>query len=200
MCRLLETIKVENGQFNNIGYHNKRMNEARSAIFGEQKKLRLEKEIRLPPQVTTGLYRCRVIYRKTIENVEFLTVCPRLFNSLKIVRDPQISYPFKFEDRSSLDRLSCQKGSADEIIIIKNHLVTDCSIGNMVFYDGTTWFTPDSPLLKGTQRQFLLDHQLIRERKISEKDIFSYKKAGLINAFFGMKNMPVIKIENIFVE
>ncbi len=199
MYRLLETIKVENGLLNNIGYHNKRMNEARSVIFGEQKIIRLEKEVRVPPQFSESLYRCRVIYGRAIEDIEFLPVRPRVFNRLKIIRDPQISYPFKFEDRSHLNRLYNQKEDADEIIIVKDGLVTDCSIGNIVFYDGTTWFTPDSPLLKGTQRQFLLDHHLVRERKISEKDIFSYRKAGLINAFFDLKNMPVIKIENIFM-
>jgi len=46
---------------------------------------------------------------------------------------------------------------ADEVVFIKNGMVTDCSIGNLLFFDGHEWITPYIPLLKGTQRAFLLD-------------------------------------------
>jgi len=77
-------------------------------------------------------------------------------------------------------------------------MVTDCSIGNLLFFDGHEWITPDSPLLKGTQRAFLLNKKMIREGKIREEDICKYKKVGIINALLNMSGMIVLSTENIF--
>ena len=198
MYLLLETIKLENGRLNNISYHNQRLNAARAFIFGENHPIRIEKKIIIPPQFRQGTYRCRITCSRIIENTEFFPLQQRKFKCLKIIYDDQINYPYKFADRSHLNNLYEQKGNADEIIIIKNGLVTDCSIANLVLYDGTEWYTPDIPLLKGTQRQLLLDHHLIREKRIRESDLIQYQKIGLINAFFDLSNLPEIKIENIF--
>ncbi len=53
-------------------------------------------------------------------------------------------------------------------LCVKNGLVTDCTIGNLVFFDGTGWVTPDQPLLKGTKRQALLDRKLVRKKRSGE--------------------------------
>jgi len=117
---------------------------------------------------------------------------------LKLVRDDKIDYHLKYADRSALNKLLEQKGENDEVIIIKNGMVTDCSIGNLIFFDGHNWNTPDTPLLKGTQRKYLLDKKLIRECNIKEEDIFKYQKVGIINALLNKANMIVLQTENIF--
>jgi len=198
MCLLLETIKLENGRLNNISYHNQRLNAARAAIFGDNHPIRIEKEISVPPRFRHGTYRCRITCSRTIEKTEFVPLQQRCFNRLKVIHDNEIDYPYKFADRSHLNNLYEQKGNADEIIIIKNGLVTDCSVANLVLYDGAEWHTPDIPLLKGTQRQLLLDRHLIREKRIRESDLIHYQKLGLINAFFDLNDLPEIKIDNIF--
>ena len=198
MCRLLETIKLNNGVLENLFYHNLRMNAARAELFNADTAIRLEKEVTIPCELKKGTYRCRILYKDIIEKTEFTPVPPRIFNSLKIVIHDRIDYHLKFADRSLLNELFSQRGNADEIIIIKEGLVTDCTIGNLVFYDGAEWITPDRPLLNGTQRQALLDRQLITEKRIIEKKLFDFQKAGIINAFFDLDHMPEIKIENIF--
>ncbi|MGV8095304.1 MAG: aminotransferase class IV [Mangrovibacterium sp.] len=195
---MLETIKLNNGILENLPYHNLRLNAARTELFSVKDTFQLEKEVLVPDEFKRGLYRCRITYGRTINQIEFSAISPRVFNHLKIIHHDRIDYHLKFTDRSLLNELLAQRENAEEIIIIKNGLVTDCTIGNLVFYNGTEWITPDTPLLRGTQRQALLDQHLITEKRINETELLSFKKVGIINAFFDLSNMPEIKIKNIF--
>jgi len=197
MCRLIETIELKNGKLSEIIYHNKRLNVARSELFGIRESLSIEKEIEIPEKYKKGIFRCRVLYDKNIIKTEFFPIKERHIRSFKLVYDNKIDYHLKYDDRSALNKLLEKKGPADEIVIIKNGMVTDCSIGNLLFFDGNEWITPDTPLLKGTQRAFLLNKKMIREGKIREEDICKYKKIGIINALLNISNMIVLSTENI---
>jgi len=197
MCRLIETIELKNGNLSGILYHNKRLNAARRELFGIKESIAIEKEIVIPAKFKKGIFRCRLLYDKYIIKTEFFPIKERCFSGLKLVHDDKIDYHFKYADRSALNKLLEQKGENDEVIIIKKGMVTDCSIGNLIFFDGDDWITPDTPLLKGTQRAYLLDKKLIRECSIKEGDIFKYQKVGIINALLNKSNMIVIPIENI---
>lgn len=188
MSLLLETIKLENGKLINLNYHNQRFNRARKEIFSLPEK-DLADLIQIPKEFNEGTYRCRVVYQKEIEKIEFIPHHPRTINSLQIVHDNDIVYNHKFTNRTHLQKLYEQRDDADEIIIVKNGLVTDCFIGNLVFFDGEKWVTPDQPLLRGTQRQKLLDEGQIQEEKITERDLFNYEMVGIINVFYNLENM-----------
>lgn len=196
MCQLLETIKLEDGKLVHADYHNRRFNKARKELFNlpEQDLTNL---IQVPESCQSGIFRCRVLYQQAIEKVEFIPHQPRSIKSLQVVRDNTIDYSYKFADRSHLQQLYAQRGKADDIIIIKNGLVTDCFIGNLVFFDGQQWITPDQPLLEGTQRQKLLDNLEIKAARISENDLFAFELTGVINVFYDLNNMPRIKKEQI---
>ncbi|WP_372776525.1 aminotransferase class IV family protein [Mangrovibacterium sp.] len=198
MYLLLETIKLDHGQLFNLDYHSRRMNEARQELFPGSAPIELEKEIQVPESCSSGLYRCRLLYDERIEKIEFIPQHVRSFNSLKLVTHDTIDYHFKYADRTTLNELFAQRENADEIIIVKNGEITDCSIGNLVFSDGDKWYTPSHPLLCGTQRQKLLENGEIFARNITTNDLELYREAGIINAFFDIENMPRIKIENIF--
>lgn len=198
MCQLLETIKLEDGKLFNLNYHNRRMNAARGELFGFAPPIDLEEYIQIPEACIDGLYRCRILYSKEIESIEFIPQKERSFTSLKIVNCDEIDYHLKYADRTMLNELYAQRGEADEIIIVRDGEITDCSIGNLLFFDGDSWVTPAEPLLKGTQRQKLLETGHIQEEFITIDDLRNYEKAGIINAFFDLKNMPIIEIENIF--
>ena len=71
---------------------------------------------------------------------------------------------------------------ADEIIIIKDSFVTDCSIGNLAFRKGTQWFTPNTPLLKGTQREYLLQSGQLQEIEIRLEQLEKFDEIRVINA------------------
>ncbi len=197
MCRLLETIKLENGVLYNMKYHNLRFNNARKNLFGISGEIDLKKIISIPDECKCGIFRCRVTYSETIEKNEFIPHVPKTINSLKLVTDNEIEYSYKYADRKRLSALFEQRGTCDEIIIIKNGLVTDCSIGNLIFWDGRKWWTPSTPLLNGTQRMRLLEEGLVFEKEIPAGHIFSYQKAGIINVFYGFGNLHEIPVSSI---
>ena len=84
-----------------------------------------------------------------------------------------------------------------EILILKNGLITDVSFANIAFYDGKGWYTPDSPLLKGTKRAYYIEKGLLIEKRISPADLPKYQKARLINAMLDLEDSHDILIGNI---
>lgn len=197
MSPLIETIRLNNGILFNLKYHQQRMNYAFQNLFPKASLLDLEKLIHTHSFPDKGLYKIRVIYNCESIKIEYHPYQQRNIDSLQIVIDDRIDYTFKWEDRKLLNQLQKYKRTADEVLIVKNGLITDTSYSNIVFYDGKHWITPTTPLLKGTQRQFLLDHHQISEAEIRVGDLKSFKQAGLINAMMPMEEMPIIAIENI---
>jgi 4-amino-4-deoxychorismate lyase len=182
MSRLFEAIKVQSGKFYNIEYHNERLNRSRKELFGCKDLIDLKSSVKIPKNIEKGLYKCRVVYEKTISKIEFLPYKKPKIKSLKPIECNDIDYKYKYLDRTKIDELLKQKGECDDILIIKNGFVTDTSIANICFYDGQKWITPSTPLLKGTKRQKLLEEGKIFEEKITQKDLKKFKKASLINA------------------
>jgi len=197
MSPLLETIKLKDGRLHNLHYHNKRFNAACREYFGIDDKIDLNELISIPENRLAGLFRCRVTYSPKIEKIEFIPHKYREIKSLKLVTDNSVDYRFKFSDRSHLNKLFELRGHSDDILIVKNGCITDSFTANPVFYDGEKWWTPDTPLLPGTQRARYLEEGKIRERRIIPDDLSRYQKAGLINALWDMEDMPVIEIGNI---
>lgn len=197
MSPLLESIKLKDGRLHNLQYHQQRMKSAMAELFSDAPEIDLTKKIRIPEQCRTGSFKVRVLYGAAIERVEFEPYQPRTVRSLKIVHHESIDYHLKYTDRQILQELYAQRGDCDDIIIIKNGWVTDAFAANLLFFNGEKWVTSDSPLLKGTQRQFLLDQGIIYETEIREEDISGYKKIGLINAMIDFDDMPVIPVEKI---
>jgi len=199
MCRLIESIKVENGVLCNISFHNDRMKRSVSKVFGLSFIADLEKLIRIPADAQKGIYKCRVGYDTDIKKIEFLPYSVRPVSSLNIVFDDNISYDFKYSDRESINDLMEKRGNCDDIIIIKNGFVTDSSYANIVFRDiSGNWITPSTYLLPGTRRAYLLQNGLIKEEKISYRDISNYNEVKLINAMLGLDDSPGISVKKIF--
>lgn len=91
----------------------------------------------------------------------------------------------KYLDRENLDNLFEKKEDCDEIIIVKNEIVTDTSIANIaVFYEGQ-WLTSKECLLKGTTRTRLLEERKIIEKDISLDMLKNASQIALMNAMIG---------------
>ena len=198
MSRLVETIKCFNGELMNLRYHQSRFNLARKAHFRPCREINLSAVLEVPAEYSSGLFRCRIIYSREIEQVEFHSHNRRPVNSLRLVESNRIDYRYKYTNRQMLEQLFMQRGNCDDVLIVKNGFITDSLTANVVFYDGRKWWTPDTPLLPGTQRARLVHERKIFTRSITPKDIPDYKKAGLINAMQDMNEMPEIAIEKIF--
>lgn len=199
MCRLLETIQVRDGHLVNGFWHNRRFNASRKELFGIESPADLTSLIGIPDTCQHGIFRCRIVYDKTISSVEFLPYRYRKIKSLQLVESGPLDYHLKYAGRGPLESLFAQRGDCDDIIIVINGCLTDSFAANLVFWNGIEWHTPDTPLLPGTQRAQLLERGEIRERRITTENLRDYPKAGLINAFCDLETMPVIDIDNILI-
>ncbi len=87
--------------------------------------------------------------------------------------------------------------NADDVLIVKNGLLTDTSYANIAFFDGVQWLTPATPLLAGTRRQQLLEQGVITEATLHPSDLKQFKFAKLMNAMLTWAESPLISVENI---
>jgi len=180
-----------------IDWHNKRFNESRFELFGINSELDLKSIILVPKEFLAGEVKCRIIYQKTIELIEFELYAFGQIRSLKTIIHDEIQYNYKYYDRSSINDLYSQRGDKDDILIIKKGMVSDSSYSNLVFSDGKNFHTPSSPLLKGTKRAKYISEGKIAEKDLTVKDIRKYGEIHLINAFLDLGRC-VVPVNNIF--
>ncbi len=197
MSLLFESIKVEDGRFFNLRCHGRRLNDSRRELFGCKEMLDLTGALALPDGCRKGLYKCRVSYSEIIHGITFEPYSRRAIGSLKIVHDEEIEYPYKFENKSGITRLLSLKEKCDDILIVKNGLVTDTSFSNIAFFDGDKWLTPSVPLLKGTRRERLISDGMLVEEQIRVEDIRLFSRASLINAMLD-RGETVLAVDAIY--
>ena len=185
---LFETIKIENGQIENIQWHNQRYNRSCFELFQEKKEGDLATFITAPKR---GLYRCRILYNEEIKSVEYIPYTPKKILHLKIVKS-QIDYSYKYNNRDAFEELK-QRGY-EEIIIEKNGLITDTTIANIAFYNGTEWITPKTPLLEGTLRARLLNENFLKLKDIKKDEITNFSHFALMNAMIGFQIQKSVSI------
>jgi len=199
MSLLIESIKLLDGQFYNLFYHESRMNKALRTLCGESEHFELEPFLEKFDQPKQGLYKCRITYDDNSKTIEFLPYTYQPIQTLRVVEHDRISYEFKYQDRRTINRLFELRRECDDILIVKKGLVTDTSYCNIVFKNNRIWYTPWSPLLKGTQRQKLIERDQIIEEEIRVSDISSFKKFKLINAMWEFDG-PELDVSNIILK
>lgn len=183
MYPFVETIRIEDGVPHNLYYHQLRMERTMRRFFPHASVPSLKEKLNKTAWPSDTIMKVHVEYSgQGITLVKAVEYHIRRIRKLRLVTCDDIDYAFKSVDRGRLEQLVQQNGDADEIIIVKNGLLTDTSYSNIALYDGTEWLTPKIPLLKGTMRQSLLDRGVIVERDITSSDYLSYKKVSLINA------------------
>ncbi|MFY9150881.1 MAG: aminotransferase class IV [Prolixibacteraceae bacterium] len=197
MCQLLESLKLKDGQIQNLEFHQNRLNRSIRELFPEAEKINLGSVISIPENCKSGVFKVRVLYRGSVEKIEIEPYHFRTIESLKVVHHESIDYHLKYSDRQLLQELFARRGTCDDIIIVKNGFIGDSFAANLLFFDGENWFTPTTALLKGTKRQFLLEQGIISEREIRIENIRDYQKVGLVNALVDFEEMPVVPIEKV---
>ncbi len=183
--KLLETIRCEQGRPAHLAYHQQRVERSLRQL-GYACHLDLASLI-APPDA--ALYRCRVVYDATSASVEYIPYQAKSIQTLQLLRADTLDYALKYADRTELDLLFAQRGAADDILIVQNGLITDTSIANIAFFDGTRWLTPKHPLLAGTTRARLLDEKRIIEKEIAPGDLADFTTFALLNAMVGFQQV-----------
>ena len=196
MYQLLESIYLKDGEFRNLLYHEARMKASVHALYGKHFAVNLDSIFSQQPVPESGMFKTRVVYATSILNIEFVPYVVRNVESIKLVHDNQISYEHKFVDRANLSAFYSLRETADDVLIVKNGLITDTSYGNIIFKKFGNWYTPQSYLLKGTMRQSLLDLGLISEAHIDANNYEQFESCKIINAMLGMngEEIPVSSI------
>ena len=194
MSLFIETLRIADGDIERLPYHQARLERTRSHFWPASAPLSLEAALADRP-LSAGVFKARVVYGENgVTEVSYAPYAVRHIGSLRLVTDDTIDYTYKSTDRSSLQALAAWKGDADEIIIVKEGLLTDTSYSNIALYDGNDWYTPRTPLLKGTMRQWLLEEGRIAEADIRPDDLPRYEKVALINA---MMPLGTCVVQNI---
>ena len=181
---LVETISVVDGKALHLSYHQERLNRSQKELFSNFNPIDLN-EIIAPPS-NNGQLKCRVIYADKLLDINYSTYRPKVVKNLKLI-EANIDYSFKYSNRDEIDNIYAQRGSADDILIVKDGLITDTSIANIAFWDGYKWITPKSPLLRGTTRERLIKNGFLVQKDIYIDEIKKFELFAIMNAMIGFK-------------
>ena len=148
-----------------------------------------------------GIVKARVVYgEKGIEDLSYSPYAVRHVHSLALMQADTIDYTYKSAGREPLNCLFSLRGACDDILIVKQGLLTDTSIANIALSDGTHWYTPAHPLLKGTKRAELLDKGILTEKDIRMEELSAYSTVRLFNAMidWGEAELPADCLHPVF--
>lgn len=183
---LFETIAIEQGKARNLDYHQVRYQRSLYQYYGRdslKSAVTFADILCLPPELANQpLVRCRIDYNAEQVKVAYFPYQRRKITNFLPLCANELNYSLKWTDRSLLNKYYAQRGAYDEVMLVQQNLITDCTIGNLLFKRQGQWFTPSKPLLAGTQRQYLLEQQRIECRDITIQQLELFEEVRLINA------------------
>ncbi len=184
---VFETICCIDGAAQHLAYHQARLDHALQTL-GADEKIDLASSITPPLE---GMYRCRFVWNPHNITIEFIPYTPRSVTSLKLVYDDTIEYSLKYSDRKHLNTLFDFRGECDDVLIVKNSLLSDTTIANVALKIDGQWYTPESPLLEGTTRARLLEEGFLLTAPLSPSDLANASSIAIMNAMVGF-----LEVEN----
>jgi len=199
MCQFLETIQLCDGQFMRLPRHQSRLEKAMADFYPTAIIPSLSDKLAATCFPTVGLYKCRVIYDSEIRLIEFHPYVHPVISTLKIVETDIPSLPYKMADRTDYQAVSALKGECDDVLLVKNGLLTDTSYCNIALFDGVNWVTPLTPLIQGVTRAQLLEDGKLIAKDIKLEELVNFQKIALFNALneFGSIQLDISAISAI---
>ena len=197
MSQFFESICVKDGLAENLHFHQARVNKTLTAFDASSHSIELAKIVQQLTLPTQGLFKLRISYDLNGNYQSVLT--PYQYKQIQhftLVDMKGQSYDYKSENRDWINEALAQSGK-DEIIMHDAGLIKDCSYTNIVFYDGLNWYTPELPLLEGTQRAKLIKEGIIKPKALYICDLPNFQKFKCINAMIHWDNAVEYKIDLI---
>lgn len=136
MSRFFESIKLLDGKLHLLDLHSKRLNSTRNAFFEGAKDINLERELMIPCEKQQGLYKVKLVYSRYLESLTIDSYFIKDHLKVKLLEKPEIMYDYKFLDRKILEEDFREDADFDDIIFLKNGVLTDATYSNLAFYDG----------------------------------------------------------------
>lgn len=193
----IEVVKVIDGAFVDVQPHINRIIRTTTHFFSEPLIVDLTNNM-IPVALSKGTVKCRIVYNSEVVSIDYASYEMRDIRSLAIIESSEINYSYKYLNRDSINNLYARRKKCDDILILKNSLVTDTSFSNVVFKDSEgKLYTPTTPLLAGTKRERLLATGVIQEKEIHLNDIHSYVGVYLINAMIDIEDNLFVGIDAI---
>src|SRR5665647_2632970 len=100
--------------------------------------------------------------------------------------------PFKMADRTDYQNVFSKRDNCDDVLLVKNGLLTDTSYCNIALFDGVQWFTPKTPLIQGVNRAQLLADGRLLAKDIKLDELLNFQRISLFNA---LNEFGTIEIE-----
>ena len=196
MYPVFETIKVQQHKVYNLYYHLERMKKTAAFLsFRLPSLLNLETEIL---KASNGsLQKAKVLYNKNGFEIHLEDYSMRNISQFILIKNNAIEYPVKFTHRQPLILPSHLFSPTHEPLFVKDDKFTDSGYANIVFLKNKIWYTPTTPLLFGTKRQYYLDQHQIQSTEITMDSLQQFSHIGLINAMIDLGEcvLPISSIQ-----
>lgn len=182
MCLFVESIKLEDGKFKRLEFHQARINCALKAIYPQKEIFSLADCLAAESFPHKGVFKCRVVYDTVVRKIEFVPYFMREIKSLLVIQTEIESLAYKLENRAVYNNAFNKRMNYDDVLLVKDGLITDTSYCNVAVFDGDKWYTPRLPLLYGVNRAQLISTGTIIEKDIKVDELLNYQSICLFNA------------------
>ena len=191
---LLETIRLADGKAPLLQRHQARVDRSRQRYYAKAPAFRLQEVLDGLDLPREGVYKLRLLYRAGLESHELMPYTVRPVNSLRVVPADELTYCRKYADRSGIERLFARRENCDDILMVQRGHVTDSSYANLAFFDGSRWYTPAWPLLRGTRRAELIERGTLLPTVIRVRDLPHFESVRLLNGMMEWEEGPTVRI------
>ena len=200
----IETFMVRNGKLQAEDFHHERMLRTLSdwgsepsqplfqSLLSDTPWLKVETYLTKQPLLPATTYRLTLEYDLTkIRAIRLIPYQRRSISKLRLVQLPEdFDYSYKYADRSFFDRVKATLPDDEEPLFVREDgTITDTSFTNVLIETEEGYFTPAHPLLKGTQREYLLRCGLIAEHDhLTLTHLMHARSLLLINALLPLED------------
>ena len=191
MCRFLEAIKLKDGVFFRLKFHQQRVENTFHLFFPEYSVINLDEYLHKLTFPEKGTFKCRIVYDSEIRKIEFIPYQLRSVQTFRLIETSIETTVYKPEDRTAINHAFAQRGECDDVLFVKDGLLTDTSYSNIALYNGSEWITPRIPLLYGTQRAYLIENKMIVEEDIPAESLQNYQKIRIFNAMIEFGELEI---------
>ena len=200
----IETFMVRGGKLQAEDLHHERMLRTMSdwsyepsqplfqSLLSDTPWLEVETYLTKQPLLTATTYRLTLEYDLTkIRAIRIVPYQRRSISKLRPIHLPEdFNYNYKYADRSFFERVKATLLDEEEPLFVReDSTITDTSFTNVLIETEEGYFTPAHPLLKGTQREYLLRCGLITEHDhLTLTHLMHARSLLLINALLPLED------------
>ena len=148
--RFIETIRYADGRLHLLDLHTDRMRATRREVYGIEGPGLDTSMFHIPPHLADLTVKCRVIYGRDIDDIQYEAYTPRPLSRLRMVSDNTVDYHLKYLDRTPLAYPDIPLRPDEGLVIVKDGLVTDSTYANLLLLAPGRAYTPSTPLLPGS--------------------------------------------------